>query len=235
VDRGRRRYDLAEYLSESPLRFHLADGSLLEGCQLFEASHAEEPFEATELMEAVNWTVQQVDPYREFGSCTPPLRSVHDWLGERLFHSTAPVVFYDHRPGECADFLTLEMDAAGQLLPCLYHCKGAGGEPSGNRDADLFEVCGQVTKSVRWRNKKALIKQVKSRLRTGSIFRKGDLTLFLNLLESSPRYEFPLQIYIVQPGLSIGQLSAKSATLLATASRGLVANGCERLRVIGTN
>jgi hypothetical protein len=64
VDRGRRRYDLAQYLSESPLRFHLADGSLLEGCQLFEASHAEEPFEAIELMEAVNWTAQQVDPYR---------------------------------------------------------------------------------------------------------------------------------------------------------------------------
>lgn len=76
------------------------------------------------------------------------------------------------------------------------------------------------------------MKQVKSRIKTGSIFYKGDFKKLQDFVESSPRYEFPLQIYIVQPGLSISQLSAKSSTLLATASRGLVANGCKRLQVI---
>lgn len=232
VDRGGRRYDLVDYLSESPLRFHLADGSLLEGCQLFEATIEDAPFEADKLMESVNWESLQVDTYREFGNCTAPLRSVHDWLCERLSNSQSEVVFYDHRPGECADYLTVEIDIAGEPLVKLYHCKGAGGKPSGERDSDLFEVCGQVTKSVRWRNKKALIRQIKDRLKTGSIFVKGDSKTFLRLMESSARYEFALQIYIVQPGLSINKLSAKSSTLLATASRGLVAHGCHHLQVI---
>ncbi len=232
IDRGGRHYDIIDYLSELPLRFHLADGSLLEGCQLFEAPVEDVPFEAAELMEAIDWEVLQVDPFREFGACVAPLRSVHDWLGDRLKSSQAKVVFYDHRPGECADYLTIEIDSAGEPLIRLFHCKGAGGKPSGERDSDLFEVCGQVTKSVRWRNKKTLIKQVKERSKTGSVFEKGDLKTFLDLIESSPRYEFALQIHIVQPGLSIDKLSAKSSTLLATASRGLVAHGCHHLRVL---
>lgn len=235
VDRRGRSYDLADYLSETPLRFYLEDGSLLEGCQLFQTPVEDAPFEAAELMEAVDWTANNVNPYREFGVCEPPLRSVHEWLGERLNNSRAEIVFYDHRPGECADYLTAEIDEEGELQTCLYHCKGAGGAPSGNRDSDLFEVCGQVTKSVRWRNKKALIKQVRSRLRTGSIFIKGDIQTFLNLIETSTHYDLPLKIYIVQPGLSIEQLSAKSSTLLATASRGIVAHGCQRLHIICAN
>lgn len=232
IDRGGRHYDLTDYLSELPLRFHLADGSLLEGCQLFEAPIEDVPFDASELMEPVDWNLFHVDPYREFGSCLTPLRSVHDWLGERLNNSQAEIVFYDHRPGECADYLTVELDSKGEPLIRLYHCKGAGGKPSGERDSDLFEVCGQVTKSVRWRNKKGLIKQIKDRLKTGSIYLKGDQKFFLELMEASPRYEFSLQIYIVQPGLSLSKLSTKSSTLLATTNRGLVAHGCQHLRVL---
>jgi hypothetical protein len=97
---------------------------------------------------------------------------------------------------------------------------------------DLYDVCGQVTKSVQWRIKKRLVEHVRTRLRTGSTFVKGDLTLFNELVQADPRYEFPLAIYAVQPGVSAQKLTPKLSLLLSTTSRGILSVGCERLRVI---
>jgi hypothetical protein len=149
-----------------------------------------------------------------------------------LVASDALVVFYDHRSGECADYLTVSVDAEGELLVRLYHGKGAGGPAPGDRVDDLYEVCGQATKCVQWRSKKRLVSHVKTRLRTGSCFQKGDLPSFLTLVEPYIRYQFSLEVYAMQPGVSKSQLSPKMATLLATTNRGLVSVGCQRLRVI---
>jgi hypothetical protein len=234
IERGFRHVDFAHYLTDNPLRFHLADGSLVEGCQLFPAPDSQEAllYDTATLMEAIDWRAANVDPERECGTCSPPLRSLHDWLRETLVASDALVVFYDHRSGECADYLTVSVDADGELLVRLYHGKGAGGPAPGDRVDDLYEVCGQATKCVQWRSKKRLISHVKTRLRTGSCFQKGDLQSFLALVEPYLRYEFALEVYAVQPGVSKSQLSPKMAMLLATTNRGLVSVGCQRLRVI---
>jgi hypothetical protein len=177
-------------LTDNPLRFHLADGSLLEGCQLFSASDDNVLFDTEELMRDIDWQQVNVNITKEYGVCTPPSRSIHGWLCDELIASEATIVFYDHRSGECADYLTISVDAEGQPIIRLYHCKKAGGAASRERVGDLYEVCGQATKSVQWRNKKRLIRQVKSRLKTGSVFYKGDLKSFLEIVEPDPRYEF---------------------------------------------
>ena len=233
IERGiGRPIDLTTYLSDFPLRIHLADGSLIEGCQHFAAWNDEALLFDTERMQAVDWGEAHVDTEREFGACASPLRSIHDWLREYLVGGDSAVVFYDHRSGECADFLTVGTDDEGRATIQLYHCKGAGGKPSGDRVDDLYDVCGQATKSVRWRNKKRLVEHVKRRLRSGSEFVQGDLSTFLNLVDADPRHEFPLEIVAVQPGVSIQALKPKLATLLAGTNRGLVSVGCERLGVI---
>jgi hypothetical protein len=220
-------------LTDNPLRFHFADGSLLEGCQLFQAPADDDtPYDSDLLMHPIAWDVEGVDIQREFGVCSPPLCSIQDWLRGHLVASETRVVFYDHRSGECADYLTLDVDADDQPMVRLYHCKGAGGLASGDRVGDLYEVCGQATKSTQWRNKKRLISHVQHRFQTGSIFHKGDMRTFLTLLESYPRLELSLEIYAVQPGVSKSQLSSKIAMLLSTTSRGLVSFGCKRLQVI---
>lgn len=230
VERGRRPIDLATYLTDHLLRFHLADGSLVQGCEQYPPGDGDLLFELDQ-MEAVDWLAEGVEPSREFGDCSPR-RSVHSWLRDRLVAGDAAIVFYDHRSGECADFLTVTVDEQGRANIGLYHCKGAGGEPSGNRVDDLYDVCGQVTKSVQWRIKKRLVDHVRARLRTGSSFAKGDLTLFNDLVQADPRYEFPLEIYAVQPGVSVEKLAPKLSLLLSTTSRGIVSVGCQRLRVI---
>jgi hypothetical protein len=232
IERGIRSLDFAEFLTDYPLRFYLANGALLDGCQLFEAPAEDDWYDADMLMQVVDWDAKGVDIQREYGEGTPPLCSIHDWLRDTLVESDAVVVFYDHRSGECADFLTVEVDEAGLPIIKLYHCKGAGGATAGDRVGDVYEVCGQATKSIQWRNKERLIQQIKNRNRTGSVFCKGDLKTFLQLVEPSPRYEFPLKVYAVQPGVSKSKLSPKISSLFATTSRGLVAAGCERLYVI---
>lgn len=232
VERGFSRIDLAEYLTHNPLRFHLADGSLLEGCQLFEAPKEDEPFDVTGLMEGIRWEEVDVDIEREYGAGDPPKQSIHDWLRTRLVSSNADIVFYDHRSGECADFVAVTLGPDGDPVVSLYHCKGSGGPTPGDRVDDLYEVCGQAIKSTQWRSKKRLRNHVQRRRKSGSVFEKGDWTTFVERMEQYTPYDFPLHIYVVQPGVARSRVSSKMASLLATTSRGLVASGCQRLQVI---
>jgi hypothetical protein len=176
-----------------------------------------------------------VDIQKEYGVCTAPLRSVQDWLEERLVDSNATAVFFDHRTGECADFLTISVDEDSNLLVELYHCKKSGGARAGDRVDDLYDVCGQATKCVQFRNKKRLIEHIKERLATGSVFKKNDTTSVLALLAAHPKHEFALKVYVVQPGVTKAGLTSKMKNLLSTTSRGLIAVGCNHLHVISSH
>src|SRR5690606_20202588 len=57
-------------------------------------------------------------------------------------------LFYDHRSGEAADYIAVTVAPDGEVDIALYHCKGAGGAPSGGRVGDVYEVAGQLVKSV---------------------------------------------------------------------------------------
>lgn len=234
IQRSHRLVDLATYLTDHPLRFHLADGSLIQGGELFVSRADELPFDVDARMIPMDWAAAGVDITREFGACAPPLVSIHDWLARELVASDAEIVFYDHRSGECADFLTVGVDEKGEPVIRLYHCKGAGGRPSGERVDDLYDVCGQVTKSVQWRSRKRLVPHVRKRLASGSRFLKGDLDQFGLLVGTDVRFEFPLEIFAVQPGVAKGELAPKMATLLATVDRGLVSFGCKGLQLISS-
>jgi superfamily II DNA or RNA helicase len=232
IQRSHRHVDMATYLTDHPLRFHLADGSLIQAGELFVSRADELPFDTEAGMTVVDWAAAGVDISREFGACAPPLVSIHDWLGSDLVASDAAIVFYDHRSGECADFLTVDVNEEGEPTIRLYHCKGAGGAPSGERVTDLYDVCGQVTKSVQWRSRKRLVAHVRKRLASGSQFLKGDLDQFAALVGTDVRFEFPLEIIAVQPGVARHKLAPRLATLLATVDRGIVSFGCRNLQVI---
>lgn len=233
VERGFRHIDLVTFLDGSPIRFHFSDGSLVEGSQLFEAPEEDAIFfDADVSMHVIDWDTAKVEISKEFGPATPPKVSIHHWLESVLLTGQDEIVFYDHRSGECADFLTVRVGDDGTPEVSLYHCKSAGGAPSGGRVADLYEVCGQSIKSAKWRHKRELVRQVEKRLGTGSRFVKGDLAAFMQIVAAHPRHELPLQVYIVQPGVSKADLQPKLAALLATTSRGLVAVGSERVAVM---
>lgn len=233
LQRKHAEIDLIDYLKDRPLRFHFADGSVLQGNQLFTAPEKEfVPFDVS-LMTSVDWAAHGVDIEAEVTARRKGTKSVHNWLQEHLLaRGDLEVIFYDHGSGECADFLTLNVDAGGEVSIHLYHCKGSGGPAAGDRVDDVYEVCGQAVKSLIWRNRKRLLEKVKSRCAQGSTFLQGDFELFRKSVLAANRFEFPLEITIVQPGVSRAGLTEKLSSVLASASDCLMAAGCQKLKVI---
>lgn len=232
VVRGFSEKDFVECISEEHLRFHLADGSVLQGAELFPPMGEEELlYDVDTCVEAVDWAAALVDIQIEVGDCKP-YQSIHAWLHARLANGAAGIVLYDHRAGECADFLAVGTDVNGRPTIDLYHCKASGEEKPGDRVADAYEVCGQAVKSAKFRNKRRLVKHLKKRVANGSLFVKGTMAELMAAIEPDPRYEISIAVYVVQPGMTRDAMSPKVASLLMSVNRGLVSVGCQPLRVI---
>jgi hypothetical protein len=148
VHRSRYHMKLIDYLNTRPLNFFFSDFSRLHGSEHFKSGgDGLEPFDAAAQITAVDWNAANVNIEVECGDCANGKLSVHEFLKSRLISSDAQIVFYDHGSGEIADFVTFT-EAMDEIFVRLYHCKGAGGRSPGERVDDLYEVCGQVVKSL---------------------------------------------------------------------------------------
>lgn len=238
LDRKGKKLDLVEYLQSHPLRFFFEDGSSLQGHQHFPVpDDVDFSFDFNQ-MQGVDWTAANVEITKEYKGHTPPARSIHEWLEDDLRARDFDVVLYDHGNGECADYLTVKELPDGRLDIGLYHCKGAGGKKgrggknAGDRVDDLYEVCGQAVKSLLWRNKKRLMEKVRERVAQGSCFKVGDMQTFMRLVSAATCFQFDLEIFVVQPGVSASELSAKLSPMLAAANGQVLAAGCRPMRII---
>jgi hypothetical protein len=61
------------------------------------------------------------------------------------------IVLDDDGTGEVADIVAIRMDGS-DLRVLLVHCKYSSQDFSGSRVEDLYDVCGQTQKSIRWRH-----------------------------------------------------------------------------------
>jgi superfamily II DNA or RNA helicase len=131
------------------------------------------------------------------------------------------LVFDDDAPGEAADVVCLAVSGA-KLLVDLFHCKYTKGAV-GTRIKDLYEVCGQAQRSIKWREDVDrfllhLINREKDRMKkTGvSRFERGDFK-HLQEIRNQARSLMPeFRIFIVQPGLSKAGLSDDQRELLGS-------------------
>ncbi len=206
---------LSEYLSSFGFHLYLSDFSRLYRNQLFRSNlNLEHLPEAA--FQSIDWLAQGVDICREFGQ-SPNGISIHDAIQERLVQSDAPVVVYDHRSGEIADFVTLQ-SRDGVVICEVFHCKGAGGEAPSSRVGDAYEVAGQVVKSVKHSKTPAALKtELTRRLASGSTYCKGGLTDVERLLEEAERTRFEFRVCLVQPGISVADLTDPVGRILAGA------------------
>lgn len=212
--------DVAGWLSMHPPAFFAADKSSFQGMNVMPAP----PLQASRLkeqdVEVVDW--DGCDIRREFG---PPgvggLVSVHEHLRARLVGNAAvEIVVYDHRSGEAADFIVVGESDEGMVRISLYHCKGAGGAPSGGRVADVYEVTCQLLKSVAYCEVELLVKHVEHRTNPGrhqvpSTFIKGTAERFRELVLDTAPDMIEFVIYGVQPGISNAQMDEHLVDLMA--------------------
>ncbi|MEU4827116.1 hypothetical protein AB0H37_35050 [Actinomadura sp. NPDC023710] len=105
----------------------------------------------------------------------------------------------------------------------LVHCKYAHGGIPGARVSDLYEVCGQVHKSTKWRHRPARLfnnlirREGQRRIRGRSGLEKGTGQTLYELAKRAPLLEPKFTITIVQPGVSKARISEDQLHLLACA------------------
>ncbi len=133
------------------------------------------------------------------------------------------LVIDDDGTGEIADIVAIR--CAGQYLDLLLvHCKWAHDGKVGRRVADLYELCGQAQKSVRWRHHMPamfarLIYRERQRVeRNGTsgieVGTDGDL---YTLADESRRLSPRLTIALAQPGLTKARITLDQQHLLGSA------------------
>lgn len=178
-----------------------------------------EPYPRERLL-ALDWTgtdLKMEAQRAEKRSASIQYRVVRDLLAEHDWD----VVLDDDGPGEVADIVALALDG-DRLLVRLVHCKYAHGPTAGTRIDDLYDVCGQAMKSVRWRNETArlfthLEKRARRKLeRTASSpWEAGDPAAFYSLRDRAHLIRSTFEIVIVQRGLSQASATAEQLELLS--------------------
>jgi superfamily II DNA or RNA helicase len=139
------------------------------------------------------------------------LLTVRDW----------DVVIDDDGAGEVADLVAIKEDG-GDLHVTLVHCKYSSEEKPGGRVEDLYDVCGQTQKSIRWKHYvdamfARLIQRERRRLKRGrrSGFEIGTGNDLYGIRDRAYAMNPRFEIVIAQPGLSKQRVSSEQLRLLS--------------------
>jgi hypothetical protein len=143
---------------------------------------------------------------------------------ELLSTTTNPawdIVFDDDDANEAADIVAIRFDG-DRLVVHLYHCKYSGGDKPGARVGDLYEVCGQAQRSIRWKSDvpelfRHLRLREENRIRRIGVsrFDHGDLAKLSELSRHARVVPTHLSVFVVQPGISKAEVSKSQLDLLA--------------------
>jgi len=233
------RLPLADFLNEYPLYFYCTDLAKIHGDEFFPSSSKGELFDRN-LITAISWEVEGVNPQREFwkqDQVPGGKLSIHEYLEKTLNQPGNNVVLYDHRSGEIADFLTIS-EGTSVITIGLYHCKGAGGSKAGDRVGDVYEVCGQVVKSFNLvLDEKLLLKHVRRRVNKGKVrsrFIVGSMSEIERILRESAGKRLEYKFVIVQPGISKSKAGDESLSVLAAANEFVHSLGASDVDVMGS-
>ena len=111
----------------------------------------------------------------------------------------------------------------------------------GARVEDLYEVCGQAQKSVRWAERflellNHLRRREEDRLSSGksSRFEKGSLHTLISLINQSREMYAEFSVTLVQPGYSRGKAAAAHLELFAATESYLMETWRMPMKVIAS-
>jgi hypothetical protein len=228
---------LDEFLNHYSPVFYTSDLSSFQEFSLFPPAVPDPPPFSQDQFEVVDWRQAGVNIENEFRVADEAGESIHHYLRERLIQSDAGIVFYDHGPGEIADFIALTITDA-QVRVSLYHCKASSEEAAGGRVDDAYEVCGQAAKCDRWADRRRIVDAVRRRLNrdhAASRFEKGSMGQLEDAFDRRHRRHVLFEAVIVQPGFSYATLGDRIPALLAATDAYLFDGGrFDRVRVLGS-
>lgn len=209
---------ISEHLVIDPWIIQYANGSYSYNRFLIEIPQTIGEFTA-ELIDCWDWS--GVDIKKESMGKNRNTATVQ-WRAFQQIKGQYDVVINDDGSGEVADLVGLRV-IDDQIHLGLVHCKYSGEINPGARVSDLYEVCGQAQKSIRWKH--AGISRLYERLKDreqiwrtegASRFLKGGLSDLANIKRRSRTAAITLQVYVVQPGLRKDAVSADMLRVLGS-------------------
>jgi superfamily II DNA or RNA helicase len=219
---GKKTRSLTEYMHEEPPHIYFADGDMLLLDELFMLPrNGDRPSFDMARIETPDW--RGVDITKESQRDAKYQDSIQRRVIERLLAqgNMYEVIFDDDGTGESADVVAMRL-AGSKLVVELHHCKYSAEPKVGARLDDLYKVCGQTQKSIRWRERpdiflNHLLKRESDRRKAGrpSRFEKGsraNVTAWLNRWQKL-HHEF--HAVIVQPGFSKAKAEQSHLELFA--------------------
>lgn len=193
---------LAEYFTENPLLFKAADDTVYSGHEVLKGNIIFEGFDQNRVV-AFDWDELNADITKEAEGAPKGKVTIQEAIKEHLLQGEQySHIFFDHGPGEIADFLTFRPEGSFIKVE-LYHCKAMKGKQYNSSVEDVYEVAQQAVKSTVWiKSKTALLTKIQARIKgsSTSAFLRGDLKTLKALLQSQKAME--TMIYIVQPAVS---------------------------------
>lgn len=237
---GSKTQELEAFLNEYVPIIWFADGSSLVGNYYVKIGEDILPF-SNEAIIPYNWN--GVDLSVESQKVNPKItNSIQYSVIQRLKTEEFGIVYDDDYSGEIADVIAIQ-DNPESIDVHLYHLKWAINGVVSNQIKNLYEVCGQVQKSVNWKFKDGkeffnhlLRRQLKkrtgqqcSRLEKGSV---EDLERLLRIAKLQKPLNF--HICLVQPAISKGNVSNEILKLLGVTANYLMEVANIELHVVGS-
>ncbi|MGB7219973.1 MAG: DEAD/DEAH box helicase family protein [Vicinamibacterales bacterium] len=221
IETAGNRWDAATFFTENPPLVRLADGSQLAGNILLKPREELADTFDRGLVEALDWT--GVDFTKESRWKDGALRedSIQQRFVSHLDPSLATFIIDDDDTGESADLIAIE-ETNDTITVFLWHCKYAHGATPGERASDLYELCGQAAKSVKWTWSlatlvKHLVKRESAHGRgRPSRFLRGTASQLVTLRKSARKKFVVFRVGIVQPGFSRANAPAEHIAIIGS-------------------
>lgn len=211
--------NLNKYFNDNPPRIYFENQSSLEGNLFIEINKDISNYFNKERIISENW--KGVNISRESQTNEKLKDSIQYHIIEKLKKENKyDIIFDDDGSGEIADIVTLKEEEKNVIFE-LYHCKYSKEKQPGSRIGDLYEVCGQCQKSIKWRANIDVI--INHMLHRESCANKcGYSRIELGDIETIYRFEnilkykkVEMKIFIVQPGVDSKKITQDMIYLLS--------------------
>lgn len=227
---------LSEYMEIDPVMIHYSDGSFSYNAHIVHVSPNIGLYDKDEIV-AFDWNGTDVR-LESMGYTRDPSSIQWRWYSE--IKDNYDVIINDDGKGESADLVGLRI-VDDCIVLSLIHCKYSGSEEAGARLKDLYEVCGQAQRCIRWKhlNLSYLYHHIKRReeqwrSRGHSRFLKGTIKDLAAMKERSRITPLKFQVVIVQPGLRVNKINEEGLKLLGSTALFIKKTTMADLVVIGS-
>lgn len=217
--RGNGEVELNEYLIEFPPTIYYADNSISYGRHFCKPKYQAEEIPDS-MISTLKW--ENVNISKESQGSAPYYTDSIQYYMAKTIIDKHDFLIDDDGSGEVADLIGID-NSDHQIDVTLYHLKYAKGRKVSQRIDNLYEVCGQAQKSIRWKyvgGQKIFQhilqrNELKEKKGKSSSLLKGSINDIIKLREeASNKKELKFHVIIVQPGMSKSSSSREMRILL---------------------